>query len=60
MKNKILRFLELWQYRISLGLIDAVVVWLVVAAAVFLAGGIYSAKLAKVCVVLTGRGVKYA
>ncbi len=58
MKNKILRFLQLRRYRISLVLIDAVVVWLVVAAAVFLTGGIYSAKLAKVWVVLTGRGVK--
>ncbi len=38
MKNKILRFLQLRRYRISLVLIDAVVVWFVVAAAVFLTG----------------------
>jgi exopolysaccharide biosynthesis polyprenyl glycosylphosphotransferase len=38
MKNKILRFLQLRRYRISLVLIDAVVVWLVVSAAAFLSG----------------------
>jgi exopolysaccharide biosynthesis polyprenyl glycosylphosphotransferase len=53
MKNKILRFLQLRRYRISLVLIDAVVVWLVVSAAAFLSGASKASNLYHLVVIGT-------